>query len=729
MSSPSKSGSHLAVMLHAVAGSLLALAAAPAMAYSVTLCAERYTQDLPGAAGTPMWGYRLMSGASGESACGSPAATDAHAPVITVPTGDTTLAITLVNRLTVPTSIVIAGQSLPADGGAPVMAADLADAPCVPTPSAAASSTDPNNPQNCRVRSFTGETGAGGSRTYTFNNLRPGTYLYQSGTHPQVQVQMGLAGMVRQDATLAGSTGRLLFANAAAGFDADVPAVFSEVDVAQHILIDSTLGSANPASWKAGNNSTLNYAPNFFLVNGKVFDGATATDLPVTAPAGARVVLRLANAGLQSRSLMLNKGTVKLLTEDGRPLAAPLEHATVLLPAGKTHDALLAATPPATGTDRSLALFDRRGGADGGLIARLAMSVPTGPIINPIAAQVANEGAAYALQITGSNISTGYSYTGLPTDAAFGSNATGALSWTPVPTGTPVPTSYNITVTGGDGSTSASQSFTLRVNHTPSIAAAAPVAVSHGTVTVPAPGLLTGAADPDGDALAAVAVGTPSSGTLTLNANGGYTWSGPQPATGTTPVTFSVASRDPFGLQSAPTTVTLNVAANVAPQGGTLGSAAAPGYALALKPTIPQSLNLEINLAYQLASPSPLVIPFTTLVNATDADGSIAPASFVATSITKVNPTTGAAIGRTGVLGSAFGGAEATATVTVSAQGVATITFTPRRTGLNTLNFAGNIDTSTTNSAGTYRITYTVRDDQGALSSPGTIFLRVNRAP
>ncbi|HRG71247.1 MAG TPA: hypothetical protein PLH95_06390, partial [Thauera aminoaromatica] len=120
MSSPSKSGSHLAVMLHAVAGSLLALAAAPAMAYSVTLCAERYTQDLPGAAGTPMWGYRLMSGASGESACGSPAAADAHAPVITVPTGDTTLAITLVNRLTVPTSIVIAGQSLPSDGGAPV---------------------------------------------------------------------------------------------------------------------------------------------------------------------------------------------------------------------------------------------------------------------------------------------------------------------------------------------------------------------------------------------------------------------------------------------------------------------------------------------------------------------------------------------------------------------------------------------------------------------------------
>ena len=62
-----------------------------------------------------------------------------------------------------------------------------------------------------------------------------------------------------------------------------------------------------------------------------------------------------------------------------------------------------------------------------------------------------------------------------------------------------------------------------------------------------------------------VADGKPSAGTLSLNANGSYTWTGPQPATGTAPVTFSVASRDPFGLQSAPATVTLNVAANVAP--------------------------------------------------------------------------------------------------------------------------------------------------------------------
>ena len=81
-----------------------------------------------------------------------------------------------------------------------------------------------------------------------------------------------------------------------------------------------------------------------------------------------------------------------------------------------------------------------------------------------------------------------------------------------------------------------------------------------------------------------------------------------------------------------------------------------------------------------------------------------------------MNPTTGAAIGRTGVLGGALGGAEATGDRDGVGPGRGHDRVHARRTGLNTLNFAGNIDTSTTNSAGTYRITYTVRDDQGALS-------------
>ena len=107
-------------------------------------------------------------------------------------------------------------------------------------------------------------------------------------------------------------------------------------------------------SWKAGDNSTLNYAPRFFLINGRVFtgidaSGAAATDLPVAAANGSRIGLRIANAGLQSRTLMLTNGTWKLLGEDGYPYAAPREQATVLVPAGKTTDAQIIANVPATG--------------------------------------------------------------------------------------------------------------------------------------------------------------------------------------------------------------------------------------------------------------------------------------------------------------------------------------------------------------------------------------------
>jgi uncharacterized repeat protein (TIGR01451 family) len=380
MSSANKSRGHLPVLLRSVAAGLLAFGASQAMALGVTLCAEPYLQNLPGAVGVPMWGYRQVA---------LPADCDANAgvgtaspgPVLSVPSSDTTLTITLVNKLTVPTSVVLAGQSLPSDGGAAVLAADLVGPSCIPTPGAAASS--PAHPQNCRVRSFTGETDVGATRTYTFANMRPGTYLYQSGTHPQVQIQMGLFGMAKKDAapSIASLAGRFLFSNPDWVFDADVPVVLSEIDDAMHQRISATLGSANPASWQAGKNSTFDYNPRFFLINGKPYDGAGATDLPVSTFNGAYVVLRMANAGLKSRSLVLNNGHWLVLTEDGNAYPAPREQYSLLLPAGKTTDAQVLANVPGTGTDSAMALFDRRGGTDnadasplGGQVARLVFS-------------------------------------------------------------------------------------------------------------------------------------------------------------------------------------------------------------------------------------------------------------------------------------------------------------------------------------------------------------------
>ena len=95
-------------------------------------------------------------------------------PRITVPSGTTSLTIVLHNQLPpgTNTSLVIPGQAFAAP---PVVVGG-------------------------RVVSMTPEAAPGGSATYTFTNLKPGTFLYQSGSHQAVQVQMGLYGAVTKDA-------------------------------------------------------------------------------------------------------------------------------------------------------------------------------------------------------------------------------------------------------------------------------------------------------------------------------------------------------------------------------------------------------------------------------------------------------------------------------------------------------------------------------------------------
>lgn len=457
MKSASKTGGHRAVRLQAATAALLAIGWTQAGAATVTLCAEPYTLDLPGTPGVAMWGYREVTDPASCSTAGGLRAS-AAAPVITLPAGDSTLAVTLVNRLAVPTSVVITGgQPLPGDGGAPVSAVDLVGPSCDPAAGTVADRLA------CRVRSFTGETEPGATRTYTFDNLRPGTFLLQSGTHPQVQVQMGLSALIKEDAPPVDVGSRRLYAAAAsdtnANFDVDVGVLLSEIDPAQHALIAATLGTdGNQAQWKAGGNSTLNYAPRFFLVNGRVFEGSnlTATDIGISAPNGSRVLLRLANAGLQSRSLMLTDGTWQLLTEDGNRYAAPREQATLLLPAGKTSDAAIAAAGPAAVGEMRYAgaMFDRRAGTDngdgsalGGQVARFAMTNRAGPLNRP---PVVNAGPDQTLNfpLTSTTVTGTVQDDGLPsgsTTSAWSGSGPG-----PVSIGTPgaLSTTLNFPGTG-----------------------------------------------------------------------------------------------------------------------------------------------------------------------------------------------------------------------------------------------------------------------------------------
>src|SRR5262249_40652399 len=136
--------------------------------------------------------------------------------VITVPyTGSSTsLSINLTNNLPapVPTSITIVGQ-LGGGLGTSVTKkpSPLHDNQGTTWPIANAGPVFTPPAQGDRVQSFATEVAAGQSsaQPLTWNNLRPGTYLLESGTHPSIQGPMGLYGIVvvTTAPTGAGNTG------------------------------------------------------------------------------------------------------------------------------------------------------------------------------------------------------------------------------------------------------------------------------------------------------------------------------------------------------------------------------------------------------------------------------------------------------------------------------------------------------------------------------------------
>lgn len=315
-----------------------------------------YPVDL---AAVPKWGYALC-GTTSFAGC-STAVASVPGPQLVVPAGDTSgLTIHLRNSLptvgpSVPsmTSIVIPGQR------------DDAMVPTMFDP--VASPHGAGEPARVRMRSFTYETqqGPGNEQNYVWSTLKPGTYLYHSGTQAQVQVQMGLYGAVVKDTT----AGTVNEAYAGQAYNSQSTLLFSEIDPALHAEVaGSTYGiPGHPAS-------TINYQPKYFLMNGVPYSAST---LPIAAgQAGQRVLLRLLNAGLESHVPTLLGGHFQVIAEDGNVLAHARDQYETLLAAGKTMDAIW--VPAVTGT---YPIYDRRNRQ--GMLAKL--EIGPGAAAAPIA--------------------------------------------------------------------------------------------------------------------------------------------------------------------------------------------------------------------------------------------------------------------------------------------------------------------------------------------------------
>jgi Bacterial Ig domain len=331
--------------------------------------------------------------------------------VITVAPGS--LTINLTNNLPVPpgatagvpTSLVIVGQlggglgdvtqrttTLPPDHSGAQAA--------VTWPIAGAAGGTPPTQGN-RVQSFSTEVGVGTLATgqcatnpcpLTWNNLRPGTYLIESGTHPSIQGPMGLYGILVVTTAPTATSGAetapgCAYPGATAGtcavpYDAEVPLVLSEIDPVQNTTVSAavnTAGFSESAVWSGQPNGcgnptsssyltcyppAVNYTPLVYMINGVAFNknntsGSLFPISPATiAPAtgtGA-VLVRVVNAGLRMHVPAVVGSQVagqtgatnpivtgfNLIAEDGNPLPGVSRvQSEVFMAAGKTYDLMI----------------------------------------------------------------------------------------------------------------------------------------------------------------------------------------------------------------------------------------------------------------------------------------------------------------------------------------------------------------------------------------------------
>jgi len=459
---------------------------------TIDICAGAYTETVNG---TPiaMWGYGLDPTGTGVCNASSPG------PQLEVGAGDTTLTINLRNTLADATSLVIPGQALPT-GGAP-------DGPVF-------FDHDGDSATRDRVLSFTHQAAAGGSATYTWNNVKSGTYAYQSGTHPAVQVQMGLYGALWQN-TASGD------AYDGVAYNEQAILLYSEIDPAMHAAIagggygEGCL-SPDPDTMECVT-STVDYAPRYFLVNGAVF-GDSVQIYNIGEP-GQRTLVRFINMGLKMHAPTINGARVQVVAEDGNKYPDYRDQYSVQLAAGKTKDAIISVAADAAGDtysvyDRMLNLSNNGALGSGGMMSYLTVGDGAG-ITLPTALDdgpyLATEDTLFSADVL-TGVLDNDSGTGITT-ASMVSNATGgnavlaadgSFTYDPAPdfAGSD---SFVYAVSDDIGSAMATATITVANTNDAPVATGNSYAIALGaTLSIAAPGVLANDTDVDGDLLMAV---------------------------------------------------------------------------------------------------------------------------------------------------------------------------------------------------------------------------------
>jgi hypothetical protein len=551
----------------AVAVIALLTLAGQAGAITYDLCAGTTTKTMPDTSVITMWGYGIDTA--------TPCPVTVPGPELTVPPGDNTLTINLRNELADAISIVIPGQQA---AMTPVFFSD--------------------GQGRQRVRSFTHETTTTG--VYSWSNLKPGSYLYMSGTHPAVQVQMGLYGAVTHDAAAGEAYPGL-------AYDSEVTLLYSEIDPALHNAVLN--GSYGTAAYP----STINYAPKYFLVNGAPFESGVTP--PVSAgSAGQRTLIRFLNAGLEDHAMVLQGQHMTLMAEDGNVYPWPRNQYSVLLAAGKTKDAIF--TPAVNGTDPvTYPVYDRR--LRSGMFTNLTVAAAAaGPTANDDLASVPEDSGANSIDVLTNDTTAGDPID--PATVAIGTpavnglataNSDGTVSYTPNANFSGADSfTYTVRNTTGVSSNSATVDITVTpLNDDPvAVNDAFDVAQDSSNNSLD---VLANDTDVDGNALTISAVGPTDNGGTASTDGSTVSYSPATGFSGTETFSYDIADGN-GGSASATVTVTvIPTATNQAP-------VAEDDYA-----TVTRNVGTSTNS-----------ILINVVTNDSDADGNLDPTSVTLTS-------------------------------------------------------------------------------------------------
>ena len=255
-------------------------------------------------------------------------------PILCVNEGDT-VTVVLHNDLPVDTSIVFPGQADVLANGVPM---------------------EPQFNGSGELVSMTNMASAnGGSMTYEFVAEEPGTYVYQSGTNPGVQTQMGLfGGLVIRPAMGA----EYAYNDPDTKFNPDTEYIMmlSEIDPLMHQAIER--GETFDMS---------DYNARYFLINGRTFPDTLAPNNASWLPAQPYssmahihpydvtanpdpAIDRFIGMGVESYPFHPHAFNAQVIGRDGRLTAGPLgedmteERFSIPINPGQTADALYAWT-------------------------------------------------------------------------------------------------------------------------------------------------------------------------------------------------------------------------------------------------------------------------------------------------------------------------------------------------------------------------------------------------